>query len=157
MTPLGRTLGALILLSAAVAHTASAQSAGPGRAATPRAQRTGGLPADVETVMSGGLWEQGSLEGRYRVVIRSSGFEHVISTLTIDWIVTATEDDSARVVATLTIPRSGPVAIHDPELGMVGANTVLTVTETDTHYDPPRRATRRIILGAPGVVTPSLP
>jgi hypothetical protein len=31
---------------------------------------------------------------------------------------------------------------------------VLTVTETDTHYDPPRRATRRIVLGAPGVATP---
>jgi hypothetical protein len=108
------------------------------------------LPPDVETVISGGWWQKGSQEGRYRVVIRSSGFEHVISTLSVDWILSPTESDSARIVASFAIPTSA-VVVHDPELIMEEGRWLLKALTTDTHYDPPRRSSLRVILGGPGV------
>jgi len=108
------------------------------------------LPPDVETVISGGSWEKGSQEGRYRVVIRSSGFEHVISTLTVDWILSPTDSDSARIVASFTIPTSA-VVVHDPELIKEEGRWLLKALTTDTHYDRPRRSSLRVILGDPGV------
>ena len=115
-----------------------------------RAQTRDRLPAEVETVISGGWWESGAQEGRYRVVIRSGGFEHVISTMTVDWIVSPTETSDAKVVASVTIPTTG-VVVHDPVLLMQGRSWMLRASTTDSHYDPPRRARLRVVLGAPGV------
>lgn len=109
------------------------------------------LPTDVETVVSGGLWQKGPEEGRFRVVIRSSGFEHVISTLTVDWISDPTESDSARIVASVPIPTTA-VVVHDPELINEGGRWLLKAFTTDTHFDPPRRSSLRVVLGGPGVV-----
>lgn len=120
------------------------------------AQAPSGLAADVETVTSGGSWEQGSSEGRYRAVIRSGGFEHVISTLTIDWITSPTETDSARVVASVTIPTAG-VSLHDPEFSYTDSGWTLSVCANDSHFDPPRLSTLHIALGAPGSAKVELP
>lgn len=65
-------------------------ASGPGLGAQPSR-----LPADVETVLTGGFWEAAGQEGRYRVVIRSAGFEHLISSMTVDWILNATETGAA--------------------------------------------------------------
>ena len=46
----------------------------------------GGVAPDVESVISGGYWEDGAQSGRYRVVLVNSGFEHVTSRLRVEWV-----------------------------------------------------------------------
>lgn len=139
------------MLTPRIGLTILVLASGPGLGAQPSR-----LPADVETVLTGGFWEAAGQEGRYRVVIRSAGFEHLISTMTVDWILNATETDSARVLASLPVP-VGPVALHDPDLSRERDGYVLAVMCTDDHYDSPRRDTVRVRLGLPGVMSVSRP
>jgi hypothetical protein len=61
---------------------------------------TATVPADVETVVTGGYWESGGQRGRYRVVVVNEGNEHVHSRLFIEWVADPRAGQPARVVAT---------------------------------------------------------
>lgn len=125
--------------------------------AAPLAAQTSPLPADVETVISGGRWKTGDSDGNYRVVIRSVGYEVTISTLTIDWIRSSEEEDPApKFLASVSIDL-GLVGIHDPKLETVGSQWILRVSTTDRRTDPPLRTVYRISLGAPGAATLQTP
>lgn len=40
----------------------------------------------IESVVTGGFWQQGDVSGRYRVVVRNSGFEQIRSEVFLEWI-----------------------------------------------------------------------
>ncbi len=59
----------------------------------------GAVPPDVVSVTSGGYWDDGEKSGTYRVVISNKGFEHITSTLLIEWIADPADRDGSPVVA----------------------------------------------------------
>lgn len=50
------------------------------------------LAPEVEFVVSGGHWQSGDQEGRYRVLVINSGWEHVHSKVFLQWISTGTQE-----------------------------------------------------------------
>jgi hypothetical protein len=55
------------------------------------------VPLDVATVVSGGAWETADAAGTYRVVIVDEGFEHVHSTLWLEWLAPVQDGPPALV------------------------------------------------------------
>lgn len=112
------------------------------------------IPADVETVVSGGTWSRGEdVGGHYRAIISSAGFEHIISTLRVQWIGDPGESDVApTVVAESGIDQldDSGVAIGAVTITVEGSRWVLTVVATQTHCNPMLVEQWRIGLGAPG-------
>lgn len=64
----------LLLLLGLLALSASARS------------RMASIDPSVDSVVSGGYWTDGEDRGIYRVVVRSGGFEHIVSEITIEWL-----------------------------------------------------------------------
>jgi len=62
------------------------------------AQDTRAVPADVETIVTGGQWKSDKLSGTYRVKVRTGGFEHIVSQVQIDWIAQFDDRNEPRVV-----------------------------------------------------------
>ena len=60
-----------------------------GALATPAlaaAQDTTRIDPSVSSVVSGGYWQHGPRGGRYRIIVRTADFEHVSSTVRVEWI-----------------------------------------------------------------------
>ena len=111
------------------------------------------LPAidpDVASVVSGGWWSHADADGWYRVIVRTGGFEHVVSDLTLQWMrdPIGRDDPSARVVRSVLLnPCTG--RLDDPVLAKRGPKWRLTVRCTDTHGN--QRPTNIVLeLGVPG-------
>lgn len=120
------------------------------------AQDRQSISPDIETVVSGGHWvTSDSVEGRFRVVIETAGFEHLISTLRVEWIAYPTEsDDSARIIAGRDVTTGGGgVYLTDPSLALDAGRWILTVDAVNTHCDPMPTDRWRVALGPPGEVT----
>jgi hypothetical protein len=115
------------------------------------------VPADVETAISSGYWElNDSTRGHYRIVIRTGGFEHIVSEAQVDWIADPTDSDAeAQVFATAAIPRVAMAGVHliNPVLEREGKQWILTIDADNTHCDPDRIDRWRVALGAPGKLT----
>ncbi len=112
------------------------------------------IPADVETVVSGGYWELGdSASGHFRATISTNGLEHLISRLRIEWI--RDPDESDRPMRLLSsweadaIP-DGVAHLVNPVFAREGAMWVLSVEAVNTHCDPPRVERYRIAIAGPG-------
>jgi len=48
--------------------------------------------------VTGGYWEQGEAEGQVRLVVTTRGYEHLWSSLMVEWIDQDDRDTAARVV-----------------------------------------------------------
>lgn len=121
---------------------------------TASAQSSASVPAEVETVATGGYWVlDDSTRGTFRVVIETGGFEHIISDAHIDWIAEPTESDTPpRIVASTDIPdvTNGGVHLMNPVFSRDGKQWILTIEAVNTHCDPARVDRWRVALGAPG-------
>jgi hypothetical protein len=113
------------------------------------ATQTPHLDPDVHAVISGGRWSSPTGNGWYRAVIRTGGFEHVVSSLTLDWMQSATDSASATTVVASVKVELCTGRLDDPEFGMRRSVWRLTVRCTDTHSVlKPFDAV--VTLGAPG-------
>jgi len=137
-----KMVGVLILL-AAFSATVVAQSPVP-------------IPADVETVVTGGFWNSASSKGTFRVVIRSGGFEHVVSQLQIDWIADPEGNDKpARVVAS-RLAETGSWRLTTPRISKGSNGWRVTVDGVEPHMTPQVRGTWIVQLGEPGSLKTTL-
>ena len=128
------------------------------RAPSVAAQSEAQVPVDVETVASGGYWEvNDSTRGRFRVVIETGGFEHIISTARVDWLALPPESDAAtKLVASAAMPdevTSAGVHLLSPTFSLDGTQWILTIDAANTHCDPVRIDRWRVALSAPGKLT----
>src|SRR5262245_12915739 len=57
------------------------------------------LDTSVSSVVSGGYWEHETQRGHYRIVVRSAGWEHVSSTIRVEWIVEDPGKQQNRLLA----------------------------------------------------------
>lgn len=107
------------------------------------------LEPDVHAVVSGGRWSGPTGNGWYRAVIRTGGFEHVVSSLTLDWMQSATDRASEATVVESVKVELCTGRLDDPEFSVRRSVWRLTVRCTDTHSVlTPFDAV--VTLGAPG-------
>ena len=120
-------------------------------------QETTALPADIETVVSGGDWESGAeARGHFRAVIATGGFEHIISDLTVEWIADPTDSDQPpRTYSSRAVPEvaQGGVHLTLPVIAREGGHWILTLEAENTHCDPIRVERWRLRLDSPGQIT----
>src|SRR4051794_28214167 len=75
-----------------------------GTASVAAARAPARVDATLAYVISGGWWERGDAHGRYRVLVYSPGFEHVISQVFVEWVQEPSESDQLpQVISTLPI------------------------------------------------------
>ena len=68
------------------------------------AQDTLKLDPTVTFVVSGGHWTADGTEGNYRVIVRSGGFDHIVSELFVQWVQDPrSENDSTAVRASVKV------------------------------------------------------
>ena len=124
-------------------------AAAPGLAA---AQQVPSLETSIAYVTTGGGWSADSSSGQYRVIVRSGGFEHIVSELFIQWLRDPRDSrDSATVVRTVVVESlSGSWALGQPTFVCAKVCHV-EIDATDSHT----RETGQWILslGPPGQVT----
>jgi len=119
------------------------------------AQSSTPLAPDIETVVSGGSWSQDSLSGYYRVIIRTGGFDHILSTLQIDWVTETTESADSRLVRSRLAEdiNAAGSRLSDPVFHLdsaFGLGWVLSLHSFNTHLDQASEETLYIQLGPPG-------
>ena len=61
----------------------------------------------VDSVVSGGYWTDGADRGTYRVVVRSGGFDHVISEITIEWLSEPQDENGEASVRKSVVVKEG--------------------------------------------------
>jgi hypothetical protein len=110
----------------------------------------------IEFVITGGRWTQGKIDGQYRLIVRTAGFEHVASELFIEWLVepNATER-SGRVVKQLLVTAIRPRmwALERPELNCKPSSCTATIAGTNTYTM--EQGAWTITLGPPGEISVS--
>ena len=119
--------------------------------ATAIAQDSLTLDPTVTFVVSGGHWTAGGAEGAYRVVVRSGGFDHIVSELFVQWLQDPrSENDSATVRASVKVDSlSGVWSLGQPKFVCSSACHV-EIAGTDAHTMEESRW--ELSLGAPGRV-----
>jgi hypothetical protein len=114
------------------------------------------LPPDVETVVSGGRWGSGATGGSYRVVVRSGGFEHVVSQVQIDWVSDPKGQDTPSTVVASEVAPTGSWRIGRARIVLRGKQWIATLEGVEPHSTPLQRGTWEVTLGQPGKLTASL-
>lgn len=107
------------------------------------------IPADVESVVTGGTWQSASAQGTYRVVVRTGGFEHIVSQVQVDWLAEPTEKEDQRVFAS-KVAETGSWRVIRSRVVRRGQSWYALLEAVETHFTPPVRGTWEVKLGAPG-------
>jgi hypothetical protein len=113
------------------------------------------LAPNIESVVSAGPWSADG-SGWYRAIIRTGGFEHVVSDLTLQWMQEPSGNlvqrrDAANVVVKSVIIRPCIGRLDDPRFQRRGKSWRLTVRCMDTHVAKAKPVDIVIALGAPGM------
>ena len=110
------------------------------------------LALDVAHVVTGGGWTSGEQDGVFRVIVRNHGWEHVSSTLTVEWLANDADSQETRVAQrrTVEIP-DGRWSLGTPRLTGSRSGWDLFIEGTNPYTLVTRRW--KIRLGRPGVVS----
>lgn len=109
------------------------------------------LDPQVAFVVTGGSWQRGKESGGYRIVVRSAGFEHVSSRVTVEWL-EANPDAGTFVRASVeleTIP-TGLYSIALPNVEQLDGRAELVLSGSHAYAYTERGW--RFALGEPNVV-----
>jgi hypothetical protein len=106
----------------------------------------------ITDIVSGGHWAAAGQEGYYRIIIRTGGYEHVNSELTVEWLAER-RDAGPIVVRSLTVKELRINRLDHPKIDQYLKGWRVWVQQTDTHRDPGSTRTRIIDLGVPGQLT----
>ena len=109
-----------------------------GALATPAlaaAQDTTRIDPSISSVVTGGYWQHGQRGGRYRIVVRSAGFEHVSSTLRVEWILEGTgkQDDSVLVSSAVDSIPDWLWSLGQPDISCAARVCQFTIQGTEPH------------------------
>jgi hypothetical protein len=120
------------------------------------AQEPMAISADVSTVVTGGSWSSGSLSGVYRVVVRTGGREHVVSSAQIDWIADSGGHDEEPRVVHSKVASTGSWRLDRPRIPRSGKVWRVELDGLETHFTETVRGKWVLRLGAPGEVQSAL-
>jgi hypothetical protein len=105
------------------------------------------IPTDIEHVVTGGRWTAAGRTGVYRVLVRTGGFDHVVSEAQVEWI--ATDTGEAQVIQSKTAP-TGSWRLDNPRIRSEGKGWRVELEALETHFSPPMRGKWVVRLGGPG-------
>ena len=110
------------------------------------------LDSSVSSVVTGGYWETNGQHGYIRLVVLTSGSEHLISTLYVQWLEDARETEPARVVRSQRVEGvpSGLWTLGAPRFSLVQKKWQATIDGTDSHTSPMKRGRWLLVFGEPG-------
>ena len=120
------------------------------------AQQPVAIPADVETVVTGGKWRTGNSEGTFRIVVRTGGFEHIVSQVQVDWIALSADRDKSEHVVSSKIAETGSWRILRSRIVHRSGQWHALLEAIETHLNPAPRGTWEIALGPPGALKTTL-
>ena len=104
-------------------------------------------PIDIEYVVTGGRWSAGGYTGVYRVLVRTGGFEHVVSEAVVEWI--STDPGQRRIVHSKVAP-TGAWRLDNPRFRGVEGAWRVELEALETHSTPAVRGKWVVRLGPPG-------
>ena len=109
------------------------------------------IPEDIATVISGGRWSYESRAGVNRVIVRTGGFEHIVSQAQVDWIADTTPNtgEAPQVVESKLVP-TGSWRLDNPRIVKSGNGWLLYLDGLETHFVPAIRGQWVVRLGEPG-------
>ena len=117
------------------------------------AQEVPQVDVDVQSVVSGGYWQAGDLDGTLRVVIKQAGWEHVGSWAFVQWLTTDEEAQAQRLVEVVRLvdpEQDGLWSFALPEISRSeGVNRIVI---EGTHVHSGVAGTFVFYVGAPGEV-----
>lgn len=75
------------------------------------------VDSSVESIISAGWWESGGESGFYRIIVWNTGFEHVSSGVTVEWVSgPKRSDDEAKIVHSSELLAPGSLSIGRPKV-----------------------------------------
>ena len=60
-------------------------------------------PSGVHQVFSGGYWSDGKLDGHYRIVVVTAGFEHISHRVFIQWVAIDQDNHNLKILRTVPV------------------------------------------------------
>src|SRR5215510_16272741 len=135
---------AMAVLVAALAPTSGAE------------QQTLAVPAEVETVVTGGQWTSDKQSGTYRAIVSAGGFEHIVSQVQVDWIVDAGGRDNPTRVVSSRIAETASWRLFRPRIVKRSGKWRVLLDGIEPHLTPTPRGIWTIDLGEPGMLTAKL-
>jgi hypothetical protein len=92
------------------------------------------LGSDVTNVVMGGRWYDKPLSGAYRVIVRTDGWEHVSSEVTVEWISDRLSDQiGPRVVHSAILVGGGFFSLGAPKLTVQLNSVRVALSGSMTH------------------------
>ena len=117
------------------------------------AQTAPAVPTNVDAVEAGGYWTTGSQEGQYRLIVESSGYEHIVSRVFLQWLSQPkSSDDSVTILASVELTEidAGGWRLYAPRFQLHGAQWQATIDGENSHTQPVATSRWRLTLGVPG-------
>jgi hypothetical protein len=116
-----------------------------------KAQDSLSLDPSVAHVVTGGSWSSGTASGQYRIVVRTGGWEHVVSELYIQWLQEDPQVQRIVVRATqlVTSVTPGIYSLGRPDLTCTDTGCRVQISGT-VSTSPSQQASWVLKLGAPG-------
>ena len=90
----------------------------------------------IAWVTSGGHWSDGVRDGHFRVVVRSLGWDHVVSEVTVQWLAGDAATQTYDVVRTQVVfdpAINGPWSFGEPTIEPVGGWIRVTARGTNSY------------------------
>lgn len=108
------------------------------------------LSPQIENVVSGGYWKTESQDGRYRIIVVNSGWEHVTSQVFIEWLATIPEQRKVDAIKSVPVKElnNGFLSVGRPEMLEIGVNPIVGFTAVNSYSN--ETIELNIKLGLPG-------
>ena len=110
------------------------------------------IPPDIQYVVTGGRWSAAGRTGVYRVLVRTGGFEHVVSEAVVEWV--ATDKGEAQIIASKLAPTES-WRLDNPRILGAGTAWRVELDALETHTTPPTRGRWVVHIGSPGQLSAS--
>ncbi len=137
--------GALLVTAVMATALGSFQFASQALSADPEK-----IDASISSVVSGGAWEVSGKRGTYRVVVIEKGWEHVSSSVWIQWIEEDADKKSLRLLTSIPVSQIGDLhlAVGVPEFLLSRDGTTVRLNATDNITN--ERTVFQLTPGKPG-------
>jgi hypothetical protein len=111
------------------------------------------LDPSIEHIVVGGEWEGEGQRGQIRLIVVAGGFEHLLSTLYVQWVQAPNDDfDEAKVIRSMMVKETGTLLRLMMPQHVRGTRAEFSIEGIDTHTQKLERTRWTLTFGAPGVL-----
>src|SRR5437870_4919300 len=114
------------------------------------AEQSLAVPPDAVSIVTGGRWKSDTASGTFRVIVRTGGFEHILSRAQIGWIADTTDRDNGESVVASKVAETGSWRLDNPRIFQWSGSWHVEFQALETHFTPALRGRCVVDLGRPG-------